>query len=69
MIEEVRIVTRDVNGKRQEHYLYWDSVCKYVQESITDEDEILLVFVEDQCVYSGLAHNPINREDLMGFFA
>lgn len=69
MIEEVRIVTRDINGKREEHYLYWDSVCEYVQESITDEDEILLVFVEDQCIYSGLFNDPIDREDLMGFFA
>lgn len=68
-MEEVWIVTRDVNGNRTDHYLNWDKVCGYIQETFTDEDEILLVVVEDSCIYSSLFNNPIDLEDLTGFFA
>ena len=67
-MEEVTIVTRDINGKRTDHHMRWDGVCKYIQENFTDEDEILLVIVEDYCIYS-LLNDPITREDLIGFFA
>ena len=65
---EVFIVTRDINGKRTEHCLWWKDVCSYVQENLTDEDEILLVVVADACVYSALVNNPITVDDLTGFF-
>ena len=68
-MEEVLIVTRDVNGKRTDHFLRWDKVSSYVQENITDEDEILLVIIEGTCVFSGLGHKFIRLEDLLGFFA
>lgn len=68
-MEEVIIVTRDINGKRTDHYLHWDGVCSYIQENFTDEDEILMVVVEDSCIYSSLFNDPITREDLIGFFA
>lgn len=69
MEETVIITTRDINGKRKNHYVYWNGVCKYVQENLTDEDEILLVIVEDTCIYSELASDAITIADLIGFFA
>lgn len=68
---EVIIITRDINGKRLEHYLHWDRVCSYVQESnFTEEDEILLVIVEGTCIYSGLwTVDNLSWDELTGFFA
>ena len=69
-MEEVVIVTRDINGKRTTHHLWWNDVLlNYIEETFTDEDEILLVIVEDTCIYSGLTEDPITTEDLIGFFA
>lgn len=69
-MEQVVIVTRDVNGKRNYHYPKWDSVCSYVEknEAIRDE-EILAVLVEDYCFYSSLGHNSLSWYELIGFFA
>ena len=67
---EVLIVTRDVNGERTEHYLTWDKVCTYVQDTFTEEDECLLVIVEGTCIYSGLwTVDQMNWSDIIGFFA
>ena len=68
-MEEVVIITRDINGSRIDHYLHWDKVCDYIQQNLTDEDEILLVIVEDTCIYSSLFNDRINCSDLLGFFA
>lgn len=68
-MEDVLIVTRDCNGKRTDHHLLWDQVYVYVDDHLTDEDEILMVMVEDSCIYSSLASDPITREELIGFFA
>lgn len=68
-MEEVIVVTRDINGKRTDHFLRWDDVCTYIQESLTDEDEILLVIVGHVCTYSALGNEPITKMELLGFFA
>ena len=69
-MEEVVIVTRDVNGKRTDHFLRWDNVCSYVESTFTDEDEILLVIVEGSCIYSELGSvDSLTVDDLTGFFA
>ena len=69
-MEEVVIVTRDTNGKRTDHFLHWDKVCTYVEDTFTEEDEILLVIVEGTCIYSGFgAVDPVCLDDLTGFFA
>jgi hypothetical protein len=69
-MQEVWIVTRDINGKRTDHYLHWDSVYPYIyQKNITDDDEILLVIVEGTCIYSSLSSDSITRWALLGFFA
>lgn len=60
-MQEVWIVTRDINGKRTDHYLHWDSACSYVQGNFTDEDEILLVIVEGSCIYSSLSSDSITK--------
>ena len=71
-MEDVTIITRDVNGKRIGHFSTWDDICDYInskRESIEDE-EILLVFVVDHCIYSGLWNTvPLSWDDLLGFFA
>lgn len=68
-LDALWISTRDINGKRTNHYVHWDEVCKYVQENFTDEDEILFVVVADFCIFSYLANNRITIGDLLGFFA
>lgn len=68
-MEDVVIITRDINGERTNHYMLWDQAYTYIEEHLTDEDEILLVMVEDSCIYSGLLNDPISREELTGFFA
>lgn len=67
----VEIHTRDVNGKRQCHRIPDISqVCEYVEElENRDEEEILMVFVCDSCVYSALGNEPITWDDIIGFFA
>lgn len=70
-MEEVFIMTRDINGKRNYHYLRWDDVCNYVEssEDLRDE-EILIVMVNDICIFSGLQHNGmLSWETVVGFFA
>lgn len=70
-MDEVFVMTRDVNGKRNYHYLRWDNVCDYVknEEGLHDE-EILMVMVNDICIYSALQdHKMLSWEALIGFFA
>lgn len=71
VMEEVFILTRDVNGKRNYHYLRWDDVCNYIENSMGIRDEeILIVMVNDICIFSGLQHNGIlNWDTVAGFFA
>ena len=69
-MEEVIIHTRDVNGLHEVHLLTWDEVCSYVTSSkLTDEDEILMIVVEDSCIYSAIFGKPITWDDVTGFFA
>lgn len=65
----VSIETRDINGVRKQHILASSCVCNYILEHLTDDDEILLVFEDGNCIYSQLGHNPITRMELLGFFA
>ena len=70
-MEEVFVMTRDVNGKRNYHYLRWGNVCSYIEndEALRDE-EILMVMVNDICIYSALQdHKMLSWEALVGFFA
>lgn len=70
-MEEVTIVTRDINGQRLIHYMTWDKVCTYVRVGLDkiEEDEILAVFVDGACLYSALGNDSIDWEDILGFFA
>jgi hypothetical protein len=70
-MEEVFVMTRDVNGKRNYHYLRWDNVCDYVlKDSELRDEEILMVMVNDICIYSALQDNRmLSWEALVGFFA
>lgn len=69
-MEEVVIVTRDINGKRTCHSLQWDAVCSYIDENESLQDEeVLMVVAGGYCVFSGLQHGEIDWEDLVGFFA
>ena len=68
-MEEVLIVCRDINGRRTNHFLRWDSAYDYIQSDITDEDEILLVIVEGACIYSSLSEDSISKFALLGLFA
>lgn len=70
-MEEIFVITRDVNGKRNYHYLRWDNVCSYVEneEGLQDE-EILMVMVNDICIYSALgATFSLDWNEVVGFFS
>lgn len=71
-MEEVLIVTRDINGNRTHHYLRWDSVCDYINSARFQDidEELLLIIVEGTCIYSGLtSFATMNWSDVLGFFA
>lgn len=68
--EQIQITTRDTNGKRSivdcngRH-----AAMKYAQ-TLTDEDEILIVSQDGMCLYSALqSDNALTADDLTGFFA
>lgn len=69
-MEEVTIITRDINGQRLTHYMTWDKVCNYINVGLDkiEDDEILAVFVDGACVYSALGNDRITWEDILGFF-
>ena len=71
LMEEVFVMTRDINGKRNYHYLRWDNVCSYVeQDEALGDEEILIVMINDICIYSALQdHKMLSWEALVGFFA
>lgn len=71
MQTEVIIVTRNKDGKREEHYLTWDRVCNYARLQIqmgADRDQILYVAVEGACIFSSLYGKTITWKDVMRFF-
>lgn len=69
-MQEVIIHTRDLNGQHMVHYLTWDFVCSYIEsQKFTDEDQILMIVVEDSCIYSAIFDKPITWDDVTGFFA
>ena len=65
---KVKIITRDENGLKSEHHMKWDEVCKYKEDGGFMDEEILLVFVDGVCIYSGLSSPAITLDDLSGFF-
>lgn len=71
-MEQITIITRDINGKRIYHYSNWDDICDCINSmrDALEEEEILLVYVDQQCIYSGLWNTvPLSWGDLLGFFA
>ena len=70
-MEIVAFILRDINGKRRRLELYWDDVCSYIDKwrTMLEEDEILMITVNDMCIYSGLTSTSITWEDAVGFFA
>ena len=66
----IRIMYRDLNGKRSSHVCKgYDAAYSFARDTLSEEEEILLVYINDQCVYSSLQGNPITNEDLAAFFA
>lgn len=66
----IRIMYRDLNGKRSSHVCKgYDAAYSFARDTMSEEEEIQLVYINDQCVYSSLQGNPITNEDLVAFFA
>lgn len=69
---EIKILIRNLNGKRLQ--LNFDNVTHFQNfdwdNSEFDDDnyEILIVTIENICVYSQLQSDKITFEDLIGFF-
>lgn len=71
MKTDITIVLRDVNGNRcRWSFLNEEQACKACLESLTDEDEILVVAQGGVCLYSALNHDhTLSVGDLAAFFA
>ena len=67
----VRITLRDYNGRRFTlEYASTSDACTGVAEDISDEDEILEVFINGQYIWTALgSDNGLTIDDLTGFFA
>lgn len=67
----VVVVTRDINGEQQVYETHWSDIVRLIAYcQITEEDEILLVIVEDTCIYSSLGSDrALTLDDLTGYFA
>lgn len=67
----VEIHTRDINGTSSVMTLRWGDIYNHINTHINDleEEEILLVVYEGTCIYSQLGNEPIDWEDILGFFA
>lgn len=68
---QVKIIIRDPNGKQTTITSSWNNVCAGILENREklEDQEILLVLVDGTCIYSYLANDTIDWEDLIGFFA
>ena len=66
---KIRLVIRDVNGKR--YIMLFKDRYSFLQTdfSIYDEYEILMVKINDELIYSSLTDQMITFDDLTGFFA
>ena len=66
---KIRLVIRDVNGKR--YVMLFKDRYSFLQTdfSIYDEYEILMVKINDELIYSSLTDQMITFDDLTGFFA
>ena len=63
------IIFRDSNGKRSLLQGNASAIYEKLVNPGLDDNEILLVTYDNICVYSALANDPIDIEDLIGFFA
>ena len=68
--EKIRILVRDINGKRTSYtFNNRSDLLLSISNIFSDEDEILLILWKGTCIYSQLGSNPITWEDVSGFFA
>ncbi len=67
----VRITLRDYNGRRFTlEYASTSDACTGVAEDISDEDEIMEVFINGQYIWTALgSDHELGIDDLTGFFA
>ena len=63
------IIFRDSNGKRSLLQGNASAIYEKLVNPDLDDNEILLVTYDNICVYSALSNDPIDIEDLIGFFA
>lgn len=63
------VIFRDSNGKRSLLQGNASAIYEKLMNPGLDDNEILLVTYDNICVYSALANDPIDIEDLIGFFA
>ena len=69
---EIVIITRDINGCRNRHTMTDTAEAYNWCRSMADNEpdtEILLVAIDGSWVYSALLNEPLDWEDLVGFFA
>ena len=66
---KIRLVIRDINGKR--YVMLFKDRHSFLQTnfSIYDEYEILMVKINDELIYSSLTDQMITFDELTGFFA
>lgn len=73
----IKIIHRDINGKttvfttNAPHTISFNKAYSYAIKATVEhaEDVILFVSIDQACAYSALTDEPIDWEDLIGFFA
>lgn len=70
MEEKIFIVVRDINGKRDTFEFDNNyAVLSWADNYLTEDDEILIVYQGNLCLYSGLQSSEwLTCDDLTGFF-
>jgi type VI protein secretion system component Hcp len=70
MEDEIFIVIRDINGKRDTFEFDNNyAVLSWADNYLTEDDEILIVAQGNLCLYSGLQSSEgLTCDDLTGFF-
>lgn len=68
-MSEVLILVRDINGKRRTcTFNGFTDAARNVNNLIEEDDEIQSVVINNQIVWTALAGEPLNVDDLTGFF-
>lgn len=66
---EVSILVRDINGNKYNYaFKNFGEAAADINELIREDDEIQVITVNNQIIWTALTGEPLNIDDLTGFF-